>query len=406
MKSYSKVIGGILLVAGTTIGAGMLALPVSTGLAGFFPSLILLVSCWAFMTYTAFLMLEVNLSMPENSNLISMARRMLGKGGEIVSWITYLFLLYALTTAYVAGSGPIMVNIIHAITGVTIPPLAGSIPLLLLFGLFVYRGTASVDHVNRLLMFGLIIAYGAMAVMITPYIGSPLLFRTDWPLFLVAVSLVVTSFGYHIIIPSLTTYLNRDVRSLKKAILIGSLIPLAIYVLWEVLILGIIPVEGVNGLMQGYLCGVDGVQLLCNLMGENAIGITATLFSLFAIITSFLGVSLSLTDFLADGLKIKKSPSGRALLYALTFLPPIAFTLLDPRAFFSALEYAGAFGVIVLLGLMPALMVWCKRYYHHFESTYKAPGGKFMLLMVMLISLLVIGLEVANKLQLMKLIDR
>ncbi len=31
----SKVTGGILLVAGTGIGAGMLALPVSTGLAGF-----------------------------------------------------------------------------------------------------------------------------------------------------------------------------------------------------------------------------------------------------------------------------------------------------------------------------------------------------------------------------------
>ena len=37
----TKIIGGTLLVAGTAIGAGMLALPVLTGMAGFVPSLFL-----------------------------------------------------------------------------------------------------------------------------------------------------------------------------------------------------------------------------------------------------------------------------------------------------------------------------------------------------------------------------
>lgn len=91
MNQSSRVFGGILLVSGTTIGAGMLALPVCTGLAGFFPSLVLFILYWIFMTYTAFLFLEVNLWMGRSANIISMAKRTLGRWAQIASWIVYLF---------------------------------------------------------------------------------------------------------------------------------------------------------------------------------------------------------------------------------------------------------------------------------------------------------------------------
>jgi len=395
----SKVLGGILLVAGTAIGAGMLALPVSTGLAGFVPALILLVACWLFMTYTAFLMLEVNLWMPAGTNLITMARNTLGKWGEWVSWIVYLFLLYSLTTAYVAGSGMITTTIIHSLTGISIPSVMGSIPLLLLFSFFVYRGTASVDHINRVLMIGLVIAYGLTIIFLTPNVDASLLWNVEWNAIWIAISLVVTSFGFHIIIPSLSTYLERNVKKLLLVVSIGSLIPLLTYVAWEVVILGIVPVEGAYGLLEGYTRGLDGAQLLSVILNDSWISMLILLFSFFAIVTSFLGVSLSLTDFLADGLKIKRTLYGKTLLYALTFLPPLIFSLADPRAFFSALEIAGAYGVVILLGLIPALMVWRGRYQLGYSSTFKTPGGKAALLLVMACALFVIVLETLNKLR-------
>ena len=58
MNTIYRLIGGILLVAGTTIGAGMLALPVVTGFVGFWPSLALFFVYWLYMTFTAFLMFE------------------------------------------------------------------------------------------------------------------------------------------------------------------------------------------------------------------------------------------------------------------------------------------------------------------------------------------------------------
>lgn len=403
MKTHSKLIGGILLVSGTTIGAGMLALPVSTGLAGFYPSLLLFVAYWIFFTFTALLMLEVNLWMGENTNLISMAKNTLGRWGEILSWITYLFLLYSLTTAYIAGSGPIVIDCVQSLTGYKLPFWAGAAPLLLIFGYFVYKGTRSVDLVNRLLMFGLVITYAAMVVFLTPHVEEKLLAHRNWKDLLIAVSVVATSFGFHIIIPSLTTYMHRDVKMLVKTILIGSFIPLVVYAVWEFLTLGIIPLEGPDGLIQGYVNGANGAHLLSDILGNTAISMIARFFSFFAIVTSFLGVSLSLTDFLADGFKIKKTRSGRMLLFVLTFLPPLAFALTDPRAFLSALEYAGAFGVVVLLGLLPALMVWFGRYRKGYHSEFKTPGGKLALILAIAVSLMVIGIEAANKMGLINL---
>lgn len=399
MKQQSKLIGGILLVSGTTIGAGMLALPVSTGMAGFFPSLILLLLYWVYMTYTAFLMLEVNLWAGQGYNLISMIKLTLGKIGWVLGLLIYLFLLYSLTTAYIAGSGPIVVDGIQSLTGMKLPEWMGALPLLGIFGFFVYRGTRSVDRVNRLLMLGLVIAYGALVVFLTPHVNQRLLQHINWQYFYIGVSVMATSFGFHIIIPSLVTYLDRDVVQLKKAILIGSLIPLIIYILWEFLALGIIPIEGKDGIVQGYSQGSNGVHLLTSFLGHSRIAIVARFFSFFAIMTSFLGVSLSLFDFLADGLHIKKSQGGRALLYILTFLPPLLITLVDPRAFLSALEYAGAFGVVTLLGLFPALMAWSGRYYKGLASngSFQASGGRVGLIIVIVISLAIIILEIAIK---------
>lgn len=397
MNQFHRLLGGILMVSGTTIGAGMLALPIVTGFAGFWPSITLFVLYWIYMTFTALLMLEVNLWMDAHTNLITMATKTLGKGGKIVSWIVYLFLLYTLTTAYLAGGGPIFIEAFEAITGWHLPGWITPFPLLLIFGFFVYQGARSVDYVNRVLMIGLAVSYLLMVSFLTPHVEASLLKHTDWSLAWIAVSIVSTSFGFHIIIPTLTDYLRRDVKQLRWVLIIGSIIPLIVYISWEFLTLGIIPLNGPYSLTEGYRTGIDGATLLGLHLGSSSLSFLARLFSLFAIITSFLGVSLSLRDFLADGLKIEKTSKGRMILYLITFAPPLFITLIDPRAFLDALEYAGAFGVVTLLGLLPVLMVWKGRYIQHRKGPYTAPGGQWALGMAFAVSLLVISLEIANK---------
>jgi len=392
-----RIWGGILLVSGTTIGAAMLALPIVTGFAGFFPTIALFLFFWLYMTFTAFLLLEVNLWMGEHTNLITMAKKTLGTFGQVISWIIYLFLLYTLTTAYMAGSGPIFLDLIKQMTGREIPVWVGPLPLLLIFGYFVYKGARFVDYANRLLMSGLALSFIALLILISPHIDFSLLERKSWPALLTTVSVISTSFGFHIIIPTLTDYLQRDIVKIRKAILIGSIIPLIIYIIWEGMTLGVIPLMSEHGLAEGYVQGLDGATLMSLYLGENQISQIAAFFSLFAIVTSFLGVSLSLRDFLADGLKIRKDTQGRLTLYLLTFGPPLVLALTDPRAFLNALEYAGAFGVVTLLGVLPVLMVWKGRYQQKRLSQFTVPGGKPALLIALIISLCVIGLGIANR---------
>lgn len=397
MPSSSKVLGGILLVSGTAVGAGMLALPVSTGMAGFVPALVLFFLYWLYMSFTALLFLEVNLWREDEINILTMAKHTLGKWGEGITWVLYLFLLYALITAYIAGSGPIVVDFVRAVFGVSLPYWVGPLPLLVLFGICVYRGTKSVDYVNRVLMIGLIVAYFILITTLTPHVQPPLLAHMNWKYLTLGSSIVATSFGFHIIIPSLTIYLKRNVASLKKVLLIGSFIPLIVYILWEFVTLGIIPLEGSKSILVGYERGDNGANLVASIIGNGWLGDMARGFSFFAIITSFLAVSMALSDFLADGFKIKKSPQGKLLLYAMTFLPPLAFSLTNPHIFLDALEYAGAFGVVLLLGLLPACMVWVGRYHRNFSGPYKAPGGKLALLATILLSLILIAIEIGNQ---------
>ena len=105
--------GAIALVAGTTVGAGMLALPAVCQQSGFVPSTCTLAACWLYMICSGLLLLEVNLdTMCESGgggvSLISMTDRTLGKGGTRFAWCAYVFLHYALLVAYISRVGEIV----------------------------------------------------------------------------------------------------------------------------------------------------------------------------------------------------------------------------------------------------------------------------------------------------------
>jgi tyrosine-specific transport protein len=350
----NRFIGGVLLVSGTAIGAGMLALPVITSFAGFVPSALALAFCWLFMYITAVLVLEVALFCPGEPNMISMAGRTLGVAGKIGCWGIYLLLLYSLTAAYIAGSAPLFLEAFQAVTNVALPDWVGPLPLLILFGLFVYLGTAIVDQVNRLLMLGLVITYLFLIAFLPAHVNVKPLYMADFSKIWMAIPVLFTSYGFHIIIPTLSTYLDHNRKKLHGTILIGSLIPFVVYLVWELLILGTVPP---NSLYAAFAAGSSAEAPLSATLGSPWISSMAKGFSFFAIITSFLGVSLSLSDFLGDGLKLHRFTMGREIACLLTFVPPLFFVFTYPRGFMMALQYAGLF-VALLLGILPALMAW------------------------------------------------
>ena len=95
----------MLIVAGTTIGAGMLALPIASAGLGFSTALVLLILTWVLMTYTALLMLELHQYASVDSTLNTLAKSILGKKGQYIANFSMVFLFYGLCAAYIAGGG-------------------------------------------------------------------------------------------------------------------------------------------------------------------------------------------------------------------------------------------------------------------------------------------------------------
>lgn len=383
----TKFLGGILLIAGTAIGGGILALPVASAQLGFLNSSLLLFSSWLIMTFSALLILEVNLLLPPESNIISMAKATLGRGGEIVAWVVYLLLLYSLISAYIAGGSDFLFGLLKNV-GINTPEWVDTFLFTSILSFIVYQGIRLVDYVNR----GLVISkLTILAILVV----SMLLFIKPINLTggvvnkyaITSFTVMLTSFGFANIIPSLRTYFQDDVKKLRLAILIGSIIPLVCYILWDIAIMGLIPRNGQDGLIAIAQSGhstSDMMNQISTLINIGTITALSRVFTSICIATSFLGVSLSLFDFFADGLKIKKVGKNNLFLYALTFFPPLLVVIFYPTIFIKALTYAGIYCMILLV-ILPVMMAWQSRYRQQLPNRYQVWGGKPALVISMVV---------------------
>ncbi len=398
LDALNRIFGGALLVSGTCIGAGMLSLPISTAAGGFYASIGAFIFCWLMMTLTAFLMLEISLSYPEETNLITMAKTTLGKWGAILAWICYLLFLYSLMGAYTAGASGILAKVY---TKLSIPESLSLPTFVGFFALVVYLGTRWVDGVNRVMMIGLFVAYFALVGITAPKVEWSYLQNGNSKYLWASAPLLVTSFGFHLLIPSLKNYMHGNVKELRYAIFWGSLLPLIVYLFWEFIILGTVPSSGADGLIamnQTEQPVVSLTHALSVALSNTWITLLARIFGFCAMLTSFIGVALGLFDFLADGFHIQKNMRGKLLLAVMTFLPPVCFVIFYPSGFLLALRYAGVFASILLV-LYPAIMVWRNRYSLKLVAPYRVIGGRASLIFAIVFGVGVICLEILQDLK-------
>jgi tyrosine-specific transport protein len=389
VRTFGHLIGGTLLVTGTSLGVGMLALPVATAAGGFIPSLVVYLVCWVFMLCTGLLILEACIWMPKDANLITLSSRLLGKWGKRACWVLYLFLFSCLMIAHIAGGG----GVVSDLSGGVLPNWLGTIIYVLIFSPVVYFGALWVDRFNLVLITGIVVTYLFFVTSSVHYVTPSLLTRMNWEKVWWALPVVFTAFGYQSLIPTLFNYMNRNVSKVRLALIFGTTIPLIIYVIWEFLILGIVPLEGDGGLLQALKKGESAVNPLGNYIHNPTLLTVGRAFAFFAMTTSYLGISVAFVDFLLDGLKLSKKGMPKAATCAVIFLIPLLITLSNPHLFISALSIAGGIGVALLLGAMPVLMVWAGRYYEgHSLMHQQLPGGKITLTLMLLFIVFELGI--------------
>ncbi len=386
----NRTLGSIFIVAGTTIGAGMLAMPLAAAGVGFGMTLLLLGTLWALMCYTALLLLEVYQHVPADTGLGSLAARYLGRYGQWITGFSMMFLMYALTAAYISGAGELIASSVNDWFDADITPSTGVIFFALIGGGVICVGTSLVDLFNRFLFSAKILFLIVMLVLLAPHVHKVnlLTLPLEKGLALSAIPVIFTSFGFHGSVPSIVSYMNGDIRKLRRVFMVGSAIPLIAYIFWQLVTLGSIDASTFTGLMAEH-AGLNGFLLaLREVVTSPHVELAVHLFADLALATSFLGVALGLFDYLADLFQRRNTAAGRLQTGAVTFLPPLAFALFYPRGFVMALGYAGV-ALSVLALLPPSLLAWKSRQQHP-QQGYRVMGGKPLLCMVFACGVMII----------------
>ncbi|HJO93586.1 MAG TPA: aromatic amino acid transport family protein [Victivallales bacterium] len=352
----NRQIGSVFLIMGTEIGAGIQALPLLIAPLGIVLGSVLLIIFWAIMLYTALLICEATYFMDGNSTFASMAKNHFGKSGKFLMLIIFWFTLSSIIMAYISAAGSTFSYILSE------PTYLASILFVIIFGIVIILGTKVVDYINRTL---LSITIVALLVAIISLLESlkfvNLQTSVNSSKVIYVLPAIATAFIVHNIIPSISTYLCYNKKSLKRVVIIGSLIPLIIYVVWIFSIYGNIPQLGPEGFESIFTSNGANVSNLLNLIAINTSSkVTLDLINFIVIMSitaAFLGASISFFHFNQDILnRNQKSILNHFIVPAIiTFIIPLFFVLRFPNIFISALKYAGI-GAIILFIIFPVLI--------------------------------------------------
>lgn len=396
MKEHFKTLGCIFLVTGTCIGGGMLAIPMVTAQCGFWWSMLIFFICWAVMLYSCFLVLEVNSALPANASFSSMAQKTLGLPGKVITWVMFLLLLYALLAAYDTGGASLLQSVFTQLHVSIRYDLCAALFTVIL-GTFVFLGMRPTEQLNRYFLSAKLMLFVVAAILVVPRIHISNLDAKVFHAhaFFAAIPVVLVSFGSHFVIPSIRNYIGPDAKRLRKIVFIGMLIPLIVYIIWQVVVFGILPKAGEYSFASIHAeHDTTGslVIALAHYLQNNTIKTILNAFVDIAMTTSFLGIALSLFDFFIDGIRLTShNYSHRFVAALLTFILPLLFAIFYPNGFIMALEYGAVFAAVLVLmlpGLMSMRLTTCK-----LTPFYKVSGGMISRIIIVIIGVFIIILH-------------
>jgi tyrosine-specific transport protein len=355
-NSLFHILTVALLITGTTIGAGMLGLPIKTGLSGMFPSLISMMVMWGLMLVTTWILTtRIIESDHRTSDFPTLFQRELGTQGKWLTITGYLIIFYGLLVAYLSGASSILVNLIDL-------PLVKPAWVIIFFivatGIIMF-GIDLVRKANVAIMTVLGISFVFLLIKTGQNLNPQHLIYTDWHFVPSTLPIIVCAFAFHVIIPTVCRSLEWQPRACRQALLIGTLLALVLNILWVFVVIGALPLagQGQGNILAALHEGLPATVPLSMALHSKVITTAGMFFSLAAIITSYMGVGIAFMGFFRDMISSYGKKSKRFIEAGLTFGPPLIVALVYPNLFLKALDLVGGIGILLVFGLLPGLMV-------------------------------------------------
>ncbi|MCK5894488.1 MAG: amino acid transporter [Endozoicomonadaceae bacterium] len=394
-----KMLGGALIVAGSTVGAGMFSLPIVTSGMWFSWSLLLLCVAWFCMYSGGMYLLETNLCFQPSDSFDTLASNTLGQTGRILNGFSVAFVLYILTYAYVSGGSSVVSHTLDMVAGIQLDTSLSALLFATVLGVFVIAGAGAVDRISTIMLGGMVLTFlvfcnGMLMSADVALLFPKLSMSETLPYIPSAIPFLIVSFGFQNCVPSLVKYFGKEPVKLYRASLVGTLITLMFYLIWQISVLGnlnrdVFPaIQAAGGNVAHLIAALEknGISMGVSLLLQ--------LFSHLAIATSFIGVALGLFDYIADLFGFGNDLRGRLITGLITLVPPTVLAIKWPDGFIMAISYAGVCATVFAM-IVPVLMVAVCRA-RGMNGGYRVVGGYARMGLVLLFALITLVCQLMN----------
>ena len=348
MKGEVSTLKGVFVFAATIIGAGILALPVAAADAGLFPTILILVTIGAMSIFSALYIAEAVLTTEDVYHLPTLAEKHLGRTGLLAMLVGVIIYIYGALTGYLSAGG----QIISTISDGALPVWLGVLIYFLIASIIVHFGLKLMSQVATCLFAGMLILLGLVMMIALAKVRVPLLYEANWSSTPGIFGVVLFAYVGHSVIPSIAAGLGRK-KDIKKVSVWGVLIPMLLYILWCIVVIGVVPKAN---LLTAKTAGQPATIPLGIIAGAS-IALLGNAFAVLSTMTSYIGFGFSMKEIYHNTAGSFKKKLKPLLATGMVVLPPLLITLLKPGAFLKALEIAGTYGGGVFVGILPVLIV-------------------------------------------------
>lgn len=233
MIHKKSIIPAVAVLIGTTIGAGFLGIPYVISKSGFFPGFFLLIVIALFMLVMKLYLGEIILRTNGNHQLAGYAEKYLGKKGKVLMFFSMVFGIYSALLAYLIGEGESLSYLFGINASFFFSILFWFVMLFL-----TYLGLKALKKYEKITMFIVLTIVFLIFVFYFKDIKAENLSYMNRENLFLPFGVILFSFLAFSAMPEIKRLLYGNEKKMKKVIFIGVLVPLIVYSLFTLVIVG------------------------------------------------------------------------------------------------------------------------------------------------------------------------
>ncbi|MFA5211641.1 MAG: aromatic amino acid transport family protein [Patescibacteria group bacterium] len=366
-KKELSIFQAVALVVCGTVGAGVLGIPFAVSKVGLKMGIFYIIILGFLMMGLNLLLGYVAVKTKQEMQLVGLAKRYLGKKGEIfMTGIVYL-MLFGTLLIYIIGAGDILSNLFG------LNSFLWSLIFFIFASFFISKGLRDAKTIEFFVSLAIITIILLIAYFSLPHLNWENIKYSNWTDILLPYGIILFAFHGTSTVPEAHALLKNRDADFKKVIIYSGLIVMILYLLFTFVVIG---VTG-NNTTQIATIGLGSK------VGESMY-LFGNIFALLAMFSSFIMAGLALKDSLVWDYKLKEKRTNIIVLAL-----PLLLFLLGFRDFTKAIDLVG--GIFISLEMFMILFIYWRAANEKKEIVCKYNLHHTLFLIMALILMLLVG---------------